>query len=65
MKSFNLDEEEEKAAKAFKSKHNHGYAGAIGGSFSYQFTPTSIGTGVSIICNHCQESENITNYANW
>jgi hypothetical protein len=37
----------------------------IGGQFSYIFTPTSVGVGVSIKCNCCGEEENITDYGCW
>jgi len=41
------------------------YAGAIGGQYSYEFTPTSIGTVFKIKCSICNNELNLTNYENW
>lgn len=71
MKEFKLDEKEEESAEKFITKHlescrifnHHGFP--VGPLFSYIFTPSGIGTGVSIRCSKCKETENITNYDNW
>lgn len=62
-------------ARVFMDKHDrekHGktddkprYAGSIGGGWTWRFTPTSLGTGVSIACS-CGEAElNVTDYEDW
>lgn len=58
---FEITEKELKEINKWINKHveekhngNH-YAGAIGGRFSYKFTPTSIGDIGEIICS-CGES---------
>lgn len=63
---FKLNESEAQKAKEFEEKHRHPdiYKGAIGGHISYEFTPTSIGTAVTIKCSICNTEENITDY-NW
>ena len=33
--------------------------------FSYRYTPTGIGTGITIRCNYCGEEEDITDYSTW
>ena len=64
---FELDDLEEERAKEFREKHKDCYVPhtTISGQFSYIFTPTGIGYGVSIRCEICGESEDITNYDNW
>lgn len=64
---FSLCPEEIERARAFEKKHiacAMKHPTAIGGHISYTFTPTSIGTGVTVECGLCGESENITEY-NW
>ena len=39
-------------------------AGAIGGRLSYQFTPTGLGTAITVKCA-CGEEENLTDYDSW
>jgi hypothetical protein len=71
MKEFKLDEVEEEKAKSFIIKHlescgvfnQHGFP--LGPLFSYIFTSSGIGTGISIRCSKCEEIENITNYDKW
>ena len=38
--------------------------GAIGGQYSYRFTPTSLGTAVSVKCA-CGKEKNVTEYDSW
>jgi len=38
---------------------------AIGGRFSYRFTPTGIGTAVVVIDAQTKEEENVTDYGGW
>lgn len=65
--SFTLTDEEEIAAKTFKSNHKHSDVdkGTIGGHISYLFTPTSVGRAVDIRCNICGKTRSITDYNIW
>lgn len=45
--------------------HATQYAGAIGGTFTYHFTPTSIGTVMKIECGWCKEVHDFTDYGSW
>lgn len=38
--------------------------GAIGGQYSYRFTPTSLGIAVTVRCA-CGKEENVTEYDSW
>jgi hypothetical protein len=52
----------------FISKHNkkHGVkSGAIGGRYSYIFTPTSLGTVSRVKCCACQAEIDLTDYDEW
>jgi len=65
---FSLCPEEIERAKAFEKKHRacaRKHPTTIGGHISYMFTPTSIGTAVTVECGLCGEFENITEYNNW
>lgn len=49
----------------FKAEHDrlHGtYSGAIGGRYTMQFTGTSLGTVVGVICGHCNAKQDCTEY---
>lgn len=62
---FKLHGPEIERAKAFEEKHikcAKQHPTTIGGHITYHFTPTSIGTAVSISCSLCGEKENITEY---
>lgn len=54
---FSIDPEDVKRINDWKSQHEaekhtgNGYAGAIGGRYTYEFTPTSIGTFGKIRCS--------------
>lgn len=41
------------------------YCGAIGGRFTYQFTPTSLGTVVKVIDNLSKEFLDLSDYDQW
>ena len=63
---FELNDLEEEKAKEFKEKHKDCFVqSTIGGQFSYIFTPTGIGYGISIKCEICGEFEDITDYGSW
>lgn len=71
---FELDDVETKAAREFIKKHNHhaefrkqgkmGFS-TLGMQFTYEIIPGGLGNEVIIKCNHCHESEDITNSDNW
>ena len=63
--SFKVDEDKWKAIHTWQKRHlleHHGYdgskpyGGAIGGSWTYEFVPTSIGTAGSCICDVCRRA---------
>lgn len=66
--TFEIEPEELAKAQGFVSAHRelhaHESEGAIGGRFTWSFTPTSIGTIVVIRCA-CGESLDVTNYGDW
>lgn len=58
-------EEHKKDCKFFKnSKNGIPKTGAIGGSLTYNFTPTSIGTVVMVSCA-CGHEMDLTDYGEW
>lgn len=71
---FELNETETKRAKEFIKKHRHaeeldkehkiGFT-ALGHQFTYSITSGGFGSLVSIKCNYCGESEDITDIENW
>jgi hypothetical protein len=64
---FKLNKKEQELAKEFEHKHRHPGVnkGAIGGHINYIFTPTPIGDAITIECDICGETQNITDYDNW
>ena len=63
--SFKLVDSELEQFNKFRIKHNkkHGsYIGAIGGRFSITFTPTGLGLCISVTCNSCDKTKDITDY---
>lgn len=52
-RGFPISEKEQEKIREWKKNHQH-YGGAIGGTFTYEFTPTSIGT-VGVIKCTCGE----------
>lgn len=66
LRSFRIYEDEEAAVTKWKEKHDieaHGVdtfdkkmraGGAIGGRYTYEFYPTSIGTAGVCVCNKCK-----------
>jgi hypothetical protein len=73
--SFNVSAEELAKATAWQCKHDrekhasqfkHGtrYSGAIGGAYTWCFTPTGIGTVVKVRCS-CGEELDLTDYGSW
>ena len=74
VKTFELNEVETQRANDFIKKHSHaeeldkerkvGFT-ALGHQFTYEITPGGFGPLVSIKCNYCGESEDITDIDNW
>lgn len=67
MITFTIDDDEEKRLNDWK-KDKHSLGGAIGGSFTYKFTPTSIGTIVSVTFGDGTKKENtivLSDFENW
>jgi|SRR5581483_455793 len=58
----------EKHAKAMKPYGEGGklirYSGAIGGAYTWEFTPTSLGIAVNLRCS-CGEKFDVTDYDLW
>lgn len=48
-RGFPISKEEEIQINKFKDKYRNKYHGAIGGAFTYKFTPTSIGIAGEVI----------------
>lgn len=58
LRGFLITKDEAKEINDWCGIHNskHPRTGAIGGRFSYVFTPTSIGTIGEIMCNDCKKT---------
>lgn len=65
LMNFSLDERAAQLALEFITIKRLEYAGAIGGQFTYEFTPTSIGLGIVIIDNVSKERCDLTDYESW
>lgn len=66
--SFSADPVESLFAKMFTIRHRIAHDGAnaaVGGMFSYEFTPTSVGVAVVVKCNVCNDRLDATNYDSW
>jgi len=71
---FKLNDAESKAAREFIAEHNHkeefrkeGKLGftALGQQFTYEITPGGLGLAVSIKCNKCGATKDITDIDSW
>lgn len=63
---FTLSKEEQKKLDEWLSKKDlKKYCGAIGGRFTYCFTPTSLGTAVSVKDSLDKDEIDLTNYNDW
>jgi hypothetical protein len=65
--SVSKDSIDQKALDKFVKSHKHKGkdTGAIGGKFSYTVTGTGLGQCVSITCNICGKTQDLTNFDNW
>ena len=63
---FTLNENEEQKAREFRKKHKKCYVDtAIGGQFEYRFSPTGLGSVITIKCLFCKKKKDITDYDHW
>lgn len=66
---FALDEKQKEKLREWWSNHpcSNSYGGAIGGSLTYQFTPTNLGTVAKAKCGHakCSAEIDLTEYSDW
>lgn len=63
MITFTLTEEQEAKLAEWKNKQKYPSA-AIGGAFTYTFTPTGLGVGIIVKCVNGNEID-LTDYDNW
>ena len=72
--NFHVADKDYQRAKEWSGQHDQEkhtppgktsrYSGAIGGAYTWCFTPTNIGTVVKIKCS-CGEELNLTDYDTW
>lgn len=71
---FELTDKESEEARKFKDEHKHieeftaqgkPTFTALGMQFTYEITPGGLGNCVSIKCNKCGETKDITDSENW
>jgi hypothetical protein len=65
MEGFGLDKEQLKKVNDWVAGHAKRYGGAIGGRYTYTFTPTSLGTVSKVIDNITKEELDVTDYEGW
>ena len=46
-------------------ENGYPYSGAIGGSLTYSFTPTSLGVSVTVTDAHTKQSIDLSDYEDW
>ena len=61
---FNLTEQQQAAVSEFMDVPTE-YCGAIGGRYTFSFTPTAIGMVVEITDNVLKRQLDITDYDSW
>ena len=63
---FRLNENEERDYKEFCNQHRFcEFRSTIGGKISVIFTPTGLGPCISVKCNACGETKDITDVSCW
>lgn len=60
--NFKLTDEQINAVNDWKSNHDQVYCGAIGGRYSFEFTPTGVGIIIVIKDNITNEKLDVTDY---
>lgn len=67
--SFELTDSEREKVRSWIDQHQKDHpmksTGAIGGRWTYMFTPTSIGVAKRISCCVCNEECDVTDYDQW
>lgn len=63
---FLLEEKQKQEIAEWKKNHpcTVTVVGAIGGKYTYKFTPTGLGT-VAVVACHCGAEINITDFNEW
>jgi hypothetical protein len=56
---------EQNAKVAAKQKKSYAYYGAIGGGFSFIYTPTSVGNVIKVMNSVTKEEIDLTDYGSW
>jgi hypothetical protein len=59
------DEQDKKVAQKQNRPDGQAYYGAIGGAYTYMYTPTGLGLIVKIKNNLTEEILDLTDYENW
>lgn len=62
---FELTDKEYKKLAQWKKSHKSVYTGAIGGRYTYSFTPTSLGTVVKVSDAITKTEIDLSNYEEW
>jgi len=69
MKTFEIQDVEWERCKAFMEEHKECCGdkpfSTLGMQFSYEITPGGFGNLVSIKCNACGDSKDVTDTSNW
>lgn len=65
MYKFELTEDQIKKFEKWQEKRKSMYTGTIGGRYTFEFTPTSIGIAVVAVDNLTRTKLNLTDYENW
>lgn len=62
---FRLDRDQSEKLDAWMREHEDVYTGAIGGRYTYSFTPTSLGTVVKVYDAITKETIDLSDYDTW
>ena len=65
METFELSDEQLKLLAKWQKKEKRRYLGAIGGSYTYSFTPTTLGTVIKVKDNSNGRELDLTDYDEW
>jgi hypothetical protein len=62
---FSLDKDQLKKLEEWMQTHKKVYTGAIGGRYTYSFTPTSLAVIVKVKDGITNEEIDLTDYTGW
>lgn len=65
MKQFVTWRDEQDKVVAQKQGRDEAYYGAIGGGYTFCFTPTGLGVALTVVNNVTKEEINLTEYDKW